>query len=118
MNDSCIGHQSWQGKNIRVNILFARAGLAQQIWIEHDNDSILADSGDGTLRDIAASKLDYTKLKGILITHGHFDHMGGLYSLLAFMRMIGSTLPVHMSFTIRIFGEYSSLIDPARSAAE
>lgn len=82
------GSYSWRGKIFNVEILHSRAGLAQQIWVENDNEAILIDCGDGCLRDILNCKLKLEKLSGIVITHGHFDHVGGLHSLLGFLRMI------------------------------
>lgn len=84
----------WQGKNLFVHILYSGAGVAQQLWIEHKSGAILFDLGDGTLRDILANRLDYNKIKGIVFTHGHFDHIGGLYSLLGYLRMKRRTEPM------------------------
>lgn len=81
--------QFWQGKQVRVEIPFSRAGVAQQIWIESATGSVLIDAGDGTLRDLISTGVDLDKLHGIIFTHGHFDHVGGLHSLLGFLRMIG-----------------------------
>ena len=89
MKNGKKGIQSWQGKVIKVKILFARAGVAQHIWIESNLGSILVDVGDGVLRDLFSNKLDLNQIRGIVFTHGHFDHVGGLHSLLGFMRMVG-----------------------------
>jgi len=88
--------QSWQGKSIRVKILYSRPGVAQHIWIESENGSILVDAGDGIVRDLLSNKLDRDQIKGIIFTHGHFDHVGGLHSLLGFLRMEGrgKSLPI------------------------
>ncbi len=81
--------ESWQGKWIRVNILYSRPGIAQQIWVANDKGAILIDVGDGVVRDVLTNNLSVDQLKGIIITHGHYDHVGGLHSLLGFLRCIG-----------------------------
>jgi ribonuclease Z len=85
------GQFSWQGKSARVLGLFSRAGVAQQIMITHESASLLFDCGDGALRDYLAQQLSTIHLQGLLVTHGHYDHIGGLYSLLGFLRMLGRT---------------------------
>ncbi|MGD2249986.1 MAG: MBL fold metallo-hydrolase [Candidatus Methanofastidiosia archaeon] len=69
------------------HVLFSKAGVATQIVL----DNILVDVGDGTLRDLLAAEYDLEDLDIIVITHGHYDHMGGLQSLLGYLRMIGRT---------------------------
>lgn len=86
--------KTWRGKHIKAKILFSQAGVAQQIWVENTIGSILFDVGDGTLRDVLKHKLDYKKIKGIVFTHGHFDHIGGIYSLLGYLRMKRRTEPL------------------------
>jgi ribonuclease Z len=80
---------TWRGRKLSVDILYSRAGVAQQIIIAIDNGAILFDTGDGTLRDLINARIDRNKIKGLFYTHGHFDHMGGLHTLLGFLRMIG-----------------------------
>lgn len=88
--------QLWQGKWIKVNILYSIAGIAQHIWITNEKGAILIDTGDGVIRDILSNKIDLSQLRGIIFTHGHYDHMGGLHSLLGFLRCIGKkgVLPI------------------------
>ena len=88
--------QSWEGKSLRALVLYSRAGVAQQIWIENKGGAVLIDAGDGLIRDLISNDLDPARIRGVIFTHGHFDHVGGLYSLLGFLRMIGrkETLPI------------------------
>jgi ribonuclease BN (tRNA processing enzyme) len=88
--------KSWQGKNLSVKVLFTQAGVAQHVWIEGDGGAVLVDAGDGLIRDLLSHKLDPERIRGVIFTHGHFDHMGGLHTLLGFLRMIGrkETLPI------------------------
>jgi ribonuclease BN (tRNA processing enzyme) len=81
--------QPWSGKSIKADILFSIAGIAQHILVSNQNGSILIDTGDGLIRDLKTNEFDLDQLKGIVYTHGHFDHMGGLHSLLGYLRMIG-----------------------------
>jgi ribonuclease BN (tRNA processing enzyme) len=81
----------WKGKQFRVKILYSYAGVATQILVNDikKENNILMDAGDGILRDLLSLPRKYhEKIQTILITHGHFDHVGGLYSLLCFYRML------------------------------
>jgi ribonuclease BN (tRNA processing enzyme) len=83
--------RQWNGTHIQVKILYTRAGVAQTIWLAHKNAVLLIDTGDGALRDLLVHKLHPRNINGILYTHGHFDHIGGIHSLLGFMRMVQRT---------------------------
>ncbi|MFP4458646.1 MAG: MBL fold metallo-hydrolase [Candidatus Zixiibacteriota bacterium] len=86
----------WQGKSLSLEILKSQAGLSQGFWVEYDDKAILVDAGDGILSEIVKRKLPFKSLSAILITHGHFDHMAGLYAILAFFRMIGREKPLYI----------------------
>jgi ribonuclease Z len=81
-----LQNNNWRGKQLSARILFSASGVAQQIWIECGADALLVDAGDGTLRDLLGNELHPQLLLGIVITHGHYDHIGGLHTLLGFMR--------------------------------
>ncbi len=82
-------------------VLYSHAGIATQILI-HDPEKmmILLDTGDGIVRDLLKEGISFPTSVPlfILLTHGHYDHCGGLFSLLGFLRMIGQTLPVNIFY--------------------
>jgi ribonuclease BN (tRNA processing enzyme) len=86
----------WTGRALAVEVLCSRPGLAQQILVAstETDRALLVDAGDGCLRDILATGRDLRSLSGLVVTHGHFDHMGGLHALLGFLRMIGRAEPL------------------------
>jgi ribonuclease BN (tRNA processing enzyme) len=86
----------WTGKTLKVRILSSMAGFSQHILIEKDTAAMLFDTGDGILRDLKSSGIDLNNIEALFYTHGHFDHMGGLYPLLGFMRMIGRKSDLHI----------------------
>lgn len=49
----------------------------------HDEHRFMIDCGEGTQRQILQSGLGFKRLKKILITHGHLDHILGLAGLLS-----------------------------------
>ena len=84
-------------KDFFVKPLFSIAGLATQIvFISRFKEpkGILMDVGDGACRDILDNKFDFSWFNTICISHGHYDHMGGLYSFLGVKRMLGHTSEV------------------------
>jgi len=76
----------WQGKNLEVEVLFSAAGLATQVLVRAGPIYLLFDAGDGTLRDLLRRNIPPQKLTAVFITHGHADHMAGLYGLLGYLR--------------------------------
>ncbi len=81
----------WEGNHLKVKVLYSRAGIATQILVFdiEEEEVYLIDVGDGILRDLVSlPKIFYENIRAILCTHGHFDHIGGLFSLLGFLRMI------------------------------
>jgi ribonuclease Z len=80
---------SWQGEDWSLKVLYSKAGVATQILVSTNECDLLVDVGDGVLRDLLENKYEFNRLEAIAITHGHYDHMGGLWSILGFLRMLG-----------------------------
>lgn len=94
-------HITWENDEVYVNVPYSAAGVSTTIVLtsKFTGKMMLLDVGDGALRDL----LFYTKntefvneIDLIAISHGHFDHIGGLYSLLGFMRMIRRKTPLNL----------------------
>ncbi|UCE11460.1 MAG: MBL fold metallo-hydrolase [Candidatus Thorarchaeota archaeon] len=86
---------SWENDEVRVDVPYSVAGVSTTVVVssKFTGKYLLADVGDGVLRDLLALLgTDFVEeIDMVCITHGHFDHMGGLHSLLGFMRMLGRT---------------------------
>lgn len=79
----------WQGQGLWVEVLHSQAGLATQILVQAGKTALLFDAGDGTLRDLRVRGRRPQDLAGVFLTHGHADHMAGLYGLLGYLRAEG-----------------------------
>ena len=92
---------AWSNDEVRVEVPFSAAGVGTTILLisKFTGKMMLLDVGDGVLRDLLATLENsefVNEINLIAISHGHFDHMGGLYSLLGFMRMLGRTTPLNI----------------------
>jgi len=60
------------------NTLHAKAGLS--LFIQDENDAILFDTGpdDSFLHNASQMGVDLTKLTAVVLSHGHYDHSGGV----------------------------------------
>lgn len=81
-------------------LLYSYAGIATQILVQDPQFMLLLDVGDGIIRDLLKEKITFPLQVPlyIFISHGHYDHCGGLFSLLGFLRMIGQTKPIHVYY--------------------
>jgi ribonuclease Z len=54
----------------------------QAIFVEYKGEGVLIDCGEGTQRQMNIAGINRNKIRKILITHWHGDHVGGLIGLL------------------------------------
>ncbi len=94
------GPVKWENDEVEVSIPYSAAGVATTIVIisKFTGKMMLLDVGDGALRDLLERRsIQFVNdIELIAITHGHFDHMGGIHSLLGFLRMMKRTNQLHI----------------------
>lgn len=81
-------------ENITTNPDFeAEHGLS--LYIETDRHKILFDSGQSaaTIRNASAMGIDLSTVDLMILSHGHYDHSGGLQAFLA----VNHTAPIYLS---------------------
>ena len=63
---------------------FIRGEWGQSLLVETDEDTILFDTGasDMIIENAARMKIDLSKIDKIVLSHGHYDHTGGLQAVL------------------------------------
>jgi ribonuclease BN (tRNA processing enzyme) len=98
MNDT--GPFVWENDEVEVRVPFSAAGVSTTIVLtsKFTSKMMLLDVGDGALRDLLElGGIQFVHdLDLVAITHGHFDHMGGVHSLLGFLRMLTRSEKLHI----------------------
>jgi ribonuclease Z len=69
------------------------------IWLHYsgqEGESFLFDCGEGTQRQLMASKLSFMKIDRIFVTHWHADHWAGLIGLIQTMNLEKRKKPLYI----------------------
>ncbi|HPC34584.1 MAG TPA: MBL fold metallo-hydrolase, partial [Candidatus Absconditabacterales bacterium] len=80
-------------KPVKIGSLMGLEQVGQCMFVEYENDLIIIDAAmeftthanfgaDYIIPDISYIKKNIKKLRGIIITHGHLDHVGSLRDIL------------------------------------
>lgn len=90
----------WENEDVAIRIPYSAAGVSTTVILtsKATGRMMLLDVGDGATRDLLSKRhLDFVEAIDLLaISHGHFDHMGGLHSLLGFLRMMKRRSCLHI----------------------
>ena len=83
----------WKKKDFYIKIFCSIPNIATGIIITSGKAMFIVDPGDGILRDL---NKDYTpeeilKISDIFVSHGHHDHIGGVWSLLTYLSVMKKT---------------------------
>ncbi len=76
----------------------SRARSTSCIALRSGSDIVMMDCGEGSQRQMMVSPLSFMKIRAILVTHLHGDHVLGLPGLLQTMSLLGRAEP------LRIYG--------------
>ena len=87
---------SWVKENFSIKIFCSIPNIATGILIKAGNAHFIVDPGDGILRDLNKElKInDILNISDIFVTHGHHDHVGGVWSLLTYLRVMNKKTPL------------------------
>jgi ribonuclease BN (tRNA processing enzyme) len=91
---------TWQKDNFSIKIFCSIPNIATGILIRADENLLVVDPGDGILRDLnkEIGTKQILKISDVFITHGHHDHVGGVWSLLTYMRVMHKKTPLSIYY--------------------
>jgi ribonuclease Z len=91
---------SWTKENFSIKIFCSIPNIATGILLKADRAHLIIDPGDGILRDLNKElKIkDILNISDVFITHGHHDHVGGVWSLLTYLRVMSKRSPLVIHF--------------------
>jgi ribonuclease BN (tRNA processing enzyme) len=91
---------NWKKKDFSIKIFCSIPNIATGILIRGGENYFVVDPGDGILRDLN-NEIGMKQILGIsdlFITHGHHDHVGGVWALLTYMRVMHKTTPLSIHY--------------------
>ncbi|MBN1301671.1 MAG: ribonuclease Z [Melioribacteraceae bacterium] len=90
----------WQKDDFYIEIFCSIPNIATGILLSTDEHKFVIDPGDGILRDLNKniSKEEILDISDIFISHGHHDHVGGVWSFLTYMSVLRRQKPLSIYF--------------------
>ncbi len=91
---------TWQKNNFSIKIFCSIPNIATGILIRAGEKNFIVDPGDGILRDLNTEigTKSILSISDVFITHGHHDHVGGVWSLLTYLRVMRKKTPISIYY--------------------
>ena len=90
----------WQKHDFFIKIFCSIPNVATGILLTTDNSAFVVDPGDGILRDLTKEigPKEIKNISDVFISHGHHDHVGGLWSFLTYLSVMRKKTPLNIYF--------------------
>ena len=91
---------TWSRDNFSIKIFCSIPNIATGILLRADQNYFVIDPGDGILRDLNTEigTDNILNISDLFITHGHHDHVGGVWTLLTYLRVMGKHSPLSIHY--------------------
>jgi ribonuclease Z len=86
----------WSKKDFSLKIYCSIPNIATGIILSTKDAKFIIDPGDGILRDLNKdySSKEILSISDIFVSHGHHDHVGGVWSLLTYLSVMKKKTPL------------------------
>ena len=90
----------WENDDFYLKIFCSIPNIATGIVLTTEHNTFIIDPGDGILRDLNKEfdKQTILGISDIFVSHGHHDHVGGVWSLLTYLSILKRTEPLNIHF--------------------
>jgi len=92
----------WQKDDLHLEIFCSIPNIATGIVLSTDQSLFVIDPGDGILRDLNKNfnLEEMINISDIFISHGHHDHIGGLWGLLTYLSVMRKSTPLNIHYPL------------------
>jgi ribonuclease BN (tRNA processing enzyme) len=90
----------WKKKDFSIKIFCSIPNIATGILLKAGDAHFVIDPGDGILRDLNTEigVKNLLEISDVFVTHGHHDHVGGVWSLLTYLRVMQKKSPLTIHY--------------------